>query len=61
MHTGLGMSDYLSMLAIVAMLVSLWMHCESGRRGLYAGVGGPSILMRITWGNYGVGSWQEYE
>lgn len=26
MNTGLGMSDYLSMLAIVAMLVSLWMH-----------------------------------
>ena len=26
MHPGLGISDYLSMIAIVAMLVSLWMH-----------------------------------
>jgi len=26
MNTGMGVSDYLSMLAIVAMLVSLWMH-----------------------------------
>lgn len=26
MHTGIGISDYLSMIAIVAILVSLWMH-----------------------------------
>ena len=26
MHPGLGISDYISMIAIVAVLVSLWMH-----------------------------------
>ena len=26
MRTDIGVSDYLSMLAIVAVLVSLWMH-----------------------------------
>jgi len=26
MHTGMGISDYVSIIAIMAMLVSLWMH-----------------------------------
>ena len=31
MQTGMGVSDSLSMLAMVAMLVALWMHEDSGR------------------------------
>ena len=31
MQTSMDASDYLSMLAIVAILISVWMHEESGR------------------------------